>query len=481
MKKFGVQVVYGFFGKVTNTVVAFTGSIVLARFLGPVEYGAFFFLLSVIRLFNNPISGWIEACRKRVREKDFPEGEALGASLIGIAISGVVFVSGAYIANPLISEHVDVKTPWIHLSLLFFGLLVYITSVKFLRVTENFGSADWFHGGRDISRIILQVSLVFLGFGVLGMVGGLVLANFIIAPIILYYIGTKPEVPSRESLSEIWAFARSSIPIGFVGSALNRMDILLLGFVVGSGVVGNYQVAIQLTLPAIFMRGVMEGGLVGEVSELESRGEDFSHKVVHNTSYVSILAIPIFFGSFVMGDILVETIYSNQYELAGTFIAGLALFRVFRSQSGIYNATLSGLDRPDLNLKAVSIVFVVNITLGLFLLFEIGSIGVVYATVLGSFLGWSIRAYFIKSLFNFPLIPKTLRHQVFSGGIMAIVVYTLRYTQNLNPFSVFAIVGVGAVIYFVTLILISKELRVTVKNISSDLLEKDVADQQHSR
>ena len=86
---FGVQVGIGFLGRLVAAVVAFLGSIVLARALGPSDYGTFYLLLSIVAFLDNPVTGWAEGCRKRLTEVDFPSGEALGSLIAGMRLASV--------------------------------------------------------------------------------------------------------------------------------------------------------------------------------------------------------------------------------------------------------------------------------------------------------------------------------------------------------------------------------------------------------
>ena len=129
------------------------------------------------------------------------------------------------------------------LNILFTGVVLFASSTQIIMATDKFGSSSWAQAVRDIFRVIAQVTLVAIGYGVSGMVGGMVMANLIVAPALFYYTGIRPQFPTRDTLHEIWSFAKSSIPDYFIGTALDRLDVLLLGFFIGSGVVGQYEVA----------------------------------------------------------------------------------------------------------------------------------------------------------------------------------------------------------------------------------------------
>lgn len=457
-------------GRIATVIIAFLGSIFLARELGPEGYGLFYLFMAIVGIADNPVTGWARACRKRFTEVDFPEDEAIGSLLIGIAIvSATVFV-GTRVGAPVIADFAGNQNAWFLFSILFVAKVTFSSLIQVLNGTPRFGASSWVIAIRDTVRVLLQVTLVIIGLGVAGMVWGISLASLVLAPIIVYLIGVKPSLPSKRSVLEVWEFARSSIPLGIVGTAKGRMDVVLLGALVGSAPVGNYEIALKMTMPAMFLASVASSGLVGRVSDLNSRDEGIEDDVRNNLGFASLLSIPLFFGAVTIGGPVVVTIYGNEFVQAKSFIAGLALFRLIASQRRILGATINGLDRPDLNLRVSTSVFVLNVGLGVVLLYAIGPIGVVVATVASAAVGYALRAYLMRSLLpSLTLVPNSLVHQVGSALVMAAVVYATREAWSLQNWMVVAsIVGLGIAIYFGTLTILSRPFRTTVRGIVKD-------------
>lgn len=467
---FGVQVGIGVVGRVITAVVAFLGSVLLARVLGPSRYGSFYLLVAIVAFLDNPITGWATACRKRLTETDFPSGEAIGTLLIGVGITSLVVGVVFWLAAGPLESLTGNRWGWLLGAALFIGMIAYKTSTETLKATARFGSANWIEAAREVIRVVGQSALVLLGFGVAGMVGGMVVATVVVAPIALLLVGVRPSMPTTSSIRGIWSYARYTIPSGFLGTAQDRMDLLLLGFLVGPGVAGQYEVAIKLTIPAMFVAGVARNGLMGRISNLRSRDQAVTADIENNLAYASIIGIPLAFGALVMAGPVVVTTYSNQYAAAGTFLVGLALFRALRSQKVILLSTLNGLDRPDLNLRVSAGVFVLNLCLGVALLFTMGPIGVVAATVVSELLAYGSRAYYVRSLLPaISLVPRPLLEQLIAGALMACVVWVLRVTLPLSSwFVVIGVVGLGGVTYFVTLLALSASLRRTVRAVARD-------------
>lgn len=191
--KFGLQVSFGFVGRVVTAVVAFGGSIVLARVLGPEKYGVFYFLMATVQFLDNPVTGWADGCRKRLTEENFPSSEAIGSLLIGLTIFLLIVALLSRLGNPLIAEYTGLENGWTYLSFLFLGVATFKTTNEVLKSTKRFGSSTWLEAARDIVRVLTQISLVLLGWGIAGMVGGMVLANLLLAPVVLFLIGSGPQ------------------------------------------------------------------------------------------------------------------------------------------------------------------------------------------------------------------------------------------------------------------------------------------------
>ncbi|WP_166035394.1 oligosaccharide flippase family protein [Halorussus pelagicus] len=442
----------------------------MARILGPEGYGTFYFLMAIVAFLDNPVTGWANACRKRLTEKDVPSGEAVGSTIAGIVIFSVIVFVGSWVASPLITAQVGNPDAWLLLSLLFVGMVSFLTSLEVLKATEQFGSSSWVQAGRDVVRVLAQAALVASGMGVAGMVGGMVVANLVVAPIVIYLVGAKPEIPSKDTLRSVWEFAKSSIPNGVVATAQSRMDVILLGLLVGQSVVGNYEVALRMTMPAMYVAGIAQGGLMGRISNRRSKGEEVITDIQNNLSYVSIIAIPLFFGALTVGRPVVVTAYSSKFAEAGVYLAGLAFFRAIRSQKSILVSTLDGIDRPELNLRVSTFVFVFNLTLGIGLLYTIGPFGVVVATVVSEAIAYVARAYFVRSLMpSLNLLPRPLLEQFASGVLMAAVTYAVRLALPLSFWPYVAlVVGIGGVVYFSSLLLISEPFRTTIRALAED-------------
>jgi len=89
---FGLEISRGVLAKFAMAAIGFAGSVVFARVLGPSGYGAFYILVTLVNILDNPVTGWGVACKKRITETGFSTSEALGSGLLGAVILPLVIL-----------------------------------------------------------------------------------------------------------------------------------------------------------------------------------------------------------------------------------------------------------------------------------------------------------------------------------------------------------------------------------------------------
>ncbi|NIB99456.1 oligosaccharide flippase family protein [Halobacterium sp. R2-5] len=469
----GLEAAKAFSANLIQAIVGFAGTVIFARVLGPTSFGGYYFLLSIIFLINRPIWGFGSAAKKRFSEKNAPRGEIVSAitviNFILIAITGTVLL----LTNTIKSQSNVPSAELVFLTIL--GSIIFFFPFQMLIGAKGMpGRSTWLDTLRSVLTLPLQLLFVISGFGAAGMGYGLASATLLTIPVTYYTVGTKPTLPTRETFASLWEFARYSIPGAFVGKAYDRFDILLLGTILTTGVAGHYEVANKLTVPALFLSGAITSGLMPKVSNLQSKSEDPTTDISNALSFASLLAIPIFFGSLALSQKLVVTAYGADYAMAAPYLVGLAFYKVISSQTSVHRSTLSGLDLPRINLKFSTLALLVNVVLGVALVFVIGGIGVVIATIIAEAVQYFGAMYTVKrELPAVEIFPTTFLQQVGAGVAMLFALYGLRGLFVLDSlYSVGLIVGCGAAVYGTVLLVVSPQLRVTLMGVYGDVAGK---------
>lgn len=467
-ESFGLEVSKGFVAKILLMLVGFAGSIVFARVLGPAGYGAFHIVVALTNVLDNPISGLGTACKKRISEHGRDAGAILTIGIAVTAAMGLLVGAAVLTVGPRV-DYFDIENGPLYVAVAFFGIIFFKVLQPMVAGRGQFGTAVFLDSIRSFFTIPLQLALVFLGWGVAGMVYGLTIASLLTVPLALYVLDVSPAVPNRKTVRSVWEYAKFSVPSNFVGTAYGKVDILLLGALLGSAASGRYKIAMQLVLPGATLSMVMRSGLFAEVSSLSSRGEGVSQEVTNNLAFASILAIPLFFGALAMPESIVVTVFGGEYRPAAMLLVGLAAYQIIQTQAAQVSSVLEGLDRPDLRLYIVTVTLVTNILLGVVLVRQLGAVGIVVATIVAEGVKFSWMTYYARQYVEYEILPAPVRCQFLAAiGMFVVVEFVHRWWGVGSWFELLAIISLGGVVYAVALVSLSDVFMTTAKSILAD-------------
>lgn len=465
----GRETLSGTTAKIVTTVVGFLGTIVFARVLGPTGFGAFYLLLAITTISIRPLVGWSEAGKKRFSEKvsERQRSEIIGSQFVVAGVLSIVLLGVAVAASDYLIDYAGVPEA----PLLFVGLFVatglYNMLYQGVQGRGKVGVSTWTGTLKSVLEVPAQLVFVLSGLGVVGMVVGHVIALAIACPILLYYIDSRPAIPSRETFASLWTYARYSIPNSFLGSIYSRFDVLLLGALLAPAAAGYYEAALRVSTPAIFVSTVAGSAIHPRVSSLTSQDLDPADDIRNTISYTSVFAFPLLFGSLALADEVIVTIYGDGFAPAGTLLVGLAVYQLLQSQTTILLNVVGGWDRPDVATRLFAIALTVNIILGVILTAEFGAIGVVFATIVAESIRYLGLLHFTSDRLSWRvLFPRPLFAQFAAGLLMLGAVGVFRNeVPATSTVNLLMILGVGALVYFGALFAISEQHRTTARTV----------------
>lgn len=465
-----------FVSKMVTSAAGFFATLYFARVLGAEVLGIYFLLLSAVAWITLLVdAGVSESVNKRMSEgREQGAYFQIGLFLVGGGVLGIVVLLLAlsrpvtdYIAHPLAT----------------FLLIVLVGTDSSIRIVKAglMGSHNVHVAGmldllQTLLRVLLQVSAVVVGLGLVGLVYGWALSATIVAVVGGLFLTLKlPDFPTgrltdvRTKLRELYDFAKFSWLGSVKGKTNNYADILILGLFVPNDLIGIYSVCWNLaSFLTIFGSSISET-LFPEFSQLEQRGNEreIVDLVGKSVQYTGMFVIPGLFGGFLLAERLLR-LYGPEF-VAGTQVLFLLIIAVlvFDYQKQLTNV-LKGMDRPHLDFRVNGVFIGSNVLLNVVLIYLFGWVGAAVATALSSFLSMIYAYYLASQLVEIDLPLGEIGYQILASVLMSLVVFALQYGEtrfgvvNNNVVTVLVLVSVGAATYIAVLLTFSSSTRRTI-------------------
>jgi len=458
--------------KIAASALGFLGTIYLTRTLGEEIYGFYAITLALVGWLGLVKSvGFGQAIIKRMTEGDEPDaylaaGTAIKAGLTLLVAAGVLLFReqvDAYVGQPVAA---------------FVVLLLVVTIFSDL-INAALQGSHRVHIYAPLStakqgaRTLAMVGLVVIGFELSGMLVGHAVGTALVATAALWIVKPTLVIPRWRHVRELVDFAKFSWLGNVRSRAFSDMDIIVLAFFVSAGLTGIYAVAYSLATFVSIFGNAIQTTLFPELSKRSASGDSEMVRTLTTDAlaYSGLFLIPGTVGAALLGDRLLR-VYGPGFEAGAAVLAillvGLLLYTYCRQ---LLN-TLNAIDRPDLAFRANAAFIAANLVGNVALVYAIGWVGAAIATALSALVGLGWAAYYTHRQVGLDVPSGEIARQAVAALLMGTVVYggrvvgeaTLGWVDDYNAVFAVILVGLGAGVYFVALLAISKRFRHTVRD-----------------
>ena len=464
-----------FLSKLLGSVLGFLATIYFARELGAEVLGVYALVITAV--------GWLilfsEAGIGGAAIKRISEGREQGAFFsatilwvvsISLTLSIVVFLLRSFFEQYVseFSQYISISVVWFIILLLFATLFNRLLNqiLKGQRMVHIVGLLNPVQIGM---KSLLQIVLVVAGFGLLGMFAGYVLGGILIGLVALYWVEIRPRVPRKRHFQGLFDYAKYSWLGALKSRTFNEVDILLLGVFVQSSLVGVYSVSWSIAKFIELFGNSISQTMFPEISYTSSQESknDVRGLIEDALSFSGLVAIPGLIGGAILADRLLR-IYGQEFVQGASALALLILATLLYSYVQQLLNALNGIDRPDLAFRINTVFIVLNAGLNVLLIPQFGINGAAVASVTSVAVVFVLAHRILERLIEFDVPVREISRQVAAAVIMGVVVFSgvetiesLGVLQH-NFIIVLLTVGMGAGVYFVTLLGISPQFRQTV-------------------
>lgn len=458
-----------FASKLVGSALGFVATLYFARTLGAEVLGYYALVLALVAWLKlGGHLGVSSAMTKRMSEGKEPAAyataSAVSVAVIGLSLSVLVLTFGGAV-NTYVGERV---APLVAV-LLLLGLFESFIGAA-LRGEQKVHIAGLLTPIGIGARGLIQVSLVAVGFELIGMLIGYGVGSVIIGLGGLAVLSVTVARPERRHFGALFDYAKFSWLGSLKSRSFNDVDVLLLGFFVQSSLVGIYSAAWSIANFLTLFDSAVSSTLFPELSQADAEGQDtvVAGFVEDSLTYAGLLLLPGLVGGGLLGDRLLR-IYGPEF-VEGTPVIWILILStlLYAYQKQLMNA-LNGIDRPDAAFR-INVVFIAtNAVLNVVLISTVGFIGAAIATAVSAAVGLGSAFYVLRSTIVFEVPVVEILRQIVAATAMGIIVWgteALIETAtmiNHNFGLVVFLVTLGAVSYFLVLFGLSARFRATVR------------------
>lgn len=465
-----------FISKFGSSAVAFLATVYLARELGAGILGVYFLTLAVVIWMQLVATmGISKAVVKKVSEgTERQQYIAAGLSLQFIMV--IILSLGAY----LIRHHLE---QYIGASVIYFVIFIFVTNVIFsflgailkgLSQVHTFAVTDTV---KQVTRAIIQVGIVMIGFGITGLMIGHIMGTLIAIILVMLFYPVNFYLPEKYHFLELVSYAKYAWATDLEIQSFSWIDTIVLGFFVSTTLVGIYEITWNVASFLALFSTAISKTLFPEISKasIENDFEVIKSYLNQSLSYCGLLLIPGFVGSILLGEQILR-IYGEEFRRGAHLLMILVAAQLFYAYQSQFVNTLNSINRPDRAFR-VNVVFILtNTILNIILVYFYSWTGAAIATMSSAFVGFLVGYLYLSSFVQVDWPLKMMANEWYAAFLMGISVWFLMFIMRslLNiPLSIpiaIILIGIGGGLYFVILLIISSVFRTTVINNIPDVI-----------
>jgi stage V sporulation protein B len=401
-----------FSGNFGATGVLAIAVILIARLLGPTDFGTYTLALVIPGFLSTFLGFGVNTAVIRYTAYGVSQGrpeESRRFTLNAIRflwLTGAAFTLLEFVfAEPLaaILLHRPALFPYVELVSLTILANTFLNTISTVAIGWNqFSLSALSNVATAFIKLGLAPVLIVLGFGVTGaLVGHLTayVAGGIIGTAVLYYTKLKGTRGEGKFVSDVKELLRFGLPL-YAGSLLTGLASYLvtfiLAFIATNTVYGYYAAANNFTTPISLVSSALTTSLFPAFAAFDGVGGNIKLAFRHAYRFVAFLITPVIFFMLATAPQLIHVLYGFSYDGSIPYLQLLA-FAYLPIAFGytVHPAFFNGFNKPRLTMTLlVCGAVTLMVAAPLFsLTFGLGVDGLIYAIFLSFFVAWAVGTF----------------------------------------------------------------------------------------
>lgn len=479
-----------FLGQFSSTIMMALSSILIARLLGPEEYGIYVIVFTIPSLLVVLSDLGISPALTRFSAYYHVKGDHRKvADLIRVAI----FFKSAFslilsLSMLLLSEGIATYIlrrpeigPLLRIASLYLIGDALLSSMNSIFIgLDKMGITSLLLNVQALTRVAVSPLLIIVGLGVIGATLGSGLGYILAATIgalilLLQIIPTLKKSSSGTCNSNLSQGLKEMISYGtplyfsvLVGTIFLQFRTILLTLFVSNSDIGNYGIAMNFDVLMNVLIYPITTSLFPAFSKLniENNRNEIEKMFKLAVKYAALIIIPASLALSILSADAIDILYGSQYRIASIFLSLYILSYLYAAMgSSVIGPLINGQGYTRTSLKIGIFSAVISISMASILIPLYGVIGLIISLLITPLISTSYALHIVHQKFKLSIEPKDSLKILAASLLSAILVYILAKLINLT--SPIWSLGVGGLIYILSFLVLTPILGV----ISEDDIE----------
>jgi len=443
------------------TMIGFLATIFYAHWVGPAVLGAyllfvsFFNILSFIADFGIGYAGTQRICEGKDPDSFFTASLAIRMGLYILIVAALIIFRERF---------VDLnQTGLFWVLIIVVGLSTLQTSFGVaISASNRLGLAASTTLINNITRIVVQVIGVFLGYQVYGLVGGLVTGILLELIIELKFIDYRFTKFTWYHVKSLFSFSSGVVLISAGSILFDNINLIIIAYFLPVSYVGIFGVCWTFSFFALFISTALVNTLYVKVSRWNAQKDmhAIALSLSRATTYSLIFALPMLIGGMMLGYNLLFYLYGESFTAGATALVIIIAMRVIQSVLNLYTNFLMATNQAKQAIAGILVGILVNIVLCLLLVPFIGIAGAAAGALANVMISIFIVRKYLSKTVPITLETAAIRHIVIATVVMTLALLVMRALPlGQSLILTITMVVIGALIYFTVLLKLDAQIR----------------------
>ncbi len=443
------------------TITGFLATIFYAHWVGAGILGAYFLFLSFFNIlsflsdFGIGYAGTQRICEGNDPDRFFSASLLLRMSIFLLITTGLVIFRDRF---------VDLnQTGLFWVLIIAVGIASIQTSFGMaISASNRLGLAASTTLINNIARILVQVVVVFLGYQVYGLAGGLIFGILLELIIQFRFIDYHIRKFTRTHIRSLLSFSSWAVLISGGTMLFDNVSLILIAHFLSVSDVGIFGACWSFSFFALFISTALVNTLYVKVSRWNAQKEMnvIGISLSRATTYSLIFALPIFTGGVLLGYNLLYYLYGASFAAGATALIIIIAVRVIQSILNLYTNFLMATDHAKQAGMGILTGLAINIILCIILIPILGITGAAIGALANVIISIVIVRNYLSRIIPITLETGSIIHIILAAIVMTIALLAFgALFVNQSSILTIAMVLTGAVIYFAVLLKLNAQIR----------------------